>query len=113
MSQPITKSSLSDPQRRLVELLSNLNFGRIEALCVRRGAPIFEPAPRVIQTLKMGGQNGPHEEAGLPDFWLKQPIVDLLQTIHEIGDGEIREIVVKHGLPLTVEVERPLARGLA
>lgn len=56
--------------------------------------------------LKMGGQNGPRDEANLPDFWLKQPIVDLLQAIHEIGDGEILAIDVKHGLPFTVEIEQ-------
>src|SRR6185369_15875664 len=106
LNQPISKSSLADPHRHLVELLQNLNFGRIEALLVRDGEPIFEPAPRVIQMLKMGGQNGPRDEASLPDFWLKQPIIDLLQTIREIGDGEILAIDVKHGLPFTVEIER-------
>ena len=58
----------------------------------------------------MGGQNGPREEVGLPDFWLKQPLVDLLQTIREIGNGEILAIEVRYGLPVTVEVERPANR---
>ena len=53
----------------------------------------------------MGGLNGPREEVGLADFWLKQPIVDLLQTIHEIGDGIILAIDIRHGLPVTIEVE--------
>jgi len=106
LNQPISKSSLSDPYCRLVELLQDLNFGKIEALRVVGGEPCFEPPPRVIQTLKMGGQNGPRDEAGLPDFWLRQPMVDLLQTIREIGDGEILAIDVKHGLPFTVEIER-------
>jgi hypothetical protein len=106
VSQPITKSALSDPERRLVELLQDLNFGRIEGLRVYGGVPIFDPAPRVVQTLKMGGQNGPREEASLQDFWLKQPLVDLLQTLRGIGEGEVLSIDVKHGLPFTVEIER-------
>jgi hypothetical protein len=114
LSQPISKSSLSKPQQRLVELLQQINFGRVESLRLAGGEPSFDPAPRVVQTLKMGGQNGPRDEAGLPDFWLKQPLVDLLATIHEIHDGEILAIEVRNGLPFTVEVERvqvPSRRG--
>jgi len=109
LSSPISKSSLSHSERRLVELLQSINFGRIEGLRVRGGLPAFAPAPRVIQLLKMGGQNGPREESNLEDFWLKQPIVDLLQTIRDIGDGEVLAIEVRHGLPFTVEIERPSA----
>jgi hypothetical protein len=104
LSQPVTKSSLCDPERRLVELLQYVNFGRIEHLQVRAGAPVFEPAPHVIQTRKMGCQTGPREEATLQDFWLKQPVVDLLVTIREIGDGEVLSITVVHGLPHLVEI---------
>jgi hypothetical protein len=106
MTQALSKSDLSPAQRRLVELMSDGGFCRIESLQVRRGEPFFEPAPRVIQTLKMGGQNNPREEASLPDFWLKQPVVDLFQTIQELGDGQILAIEVKHGLPFTVQIER-------
>ncbi|HRV31532.1 MAG TPA: hypothetical protein P5169_07450 [Kiritimatiellia bacterium] len=39
----ITKSSLTPPQARLVELMQRLNFGRIEDLHVRNGEPQFTP----------------------------------------------------------------------
>jgi len=52
----------------------------------------------------MGSPKGPREEAALEDFWLKQPVVDLLQTIRELGDGEIASIAVMHGLPHVVEI---------
>ena len=103
MQQPITKSSLSDPERGLIELLQHLNFGRVEGLRVRGGAPVLEPSPRIFRTLKMGGQNGPRDESDLQDFWLKRPVLDLLQTIREIGDGEILTITVAHGLPHLLE----------
>jgi len=43
LKPPITKSSLSEAQIRLVELLQALNFGRIERLRVIRGEPSFDP----------------------------------------------------------------------
>ena len=92
MNEPTTKSSLSYPLHRLVELMQFINFGRIESPRVQGGQPIFEPAPRIVQKLKMGGDNGPRPEAGLPDFWLKQQTVELLRAIAELGDGEVSVI---------------------
>ena len=54
----------------------------------------------------MGSRNGPRPEIALNDFWLKQPVVDLIEAIREIGDGEILSITVMHGLPHVVEIQR-------
>ena len=105
MNQPISKSTLTKAQSDLVDLLQRLNFGRIESLLIRSGEPVFDPAPRIVQKLKMGGENGPRPEAGLQDFWLKRNIVEMLQAIANLGDGEILAIEVKHGLPFSMEVE--------
>jgi hypothetical protein len=105
VNHPVTKSVLSEPQTRLVELLQKLNFGRIEGLQVRYGEPVFDPAPHIVQKLKMGGDNSPRPESRLPDFWLKKQIVELLETIATLGEGEIRSIEIAHGLPLLVEIE--------
>ena len=114
MNQPTTKSSLSVAQRRLVELLQKLYFGRIEGLHVSAGEPTFNPAPRIIQKLKMGGENSPRPETDLEDFWLKHQTVEMLQAIIDLRDGEVLSIEVKHGLPFAVEIERraELAGGL-
>jgi hypothetical protein len=106
LTQQIAKSSLSDRQRQLVDLLQERPFSRIENLHVTGGEPDFTCPPKVIQRLKMGADNGSRPEAGLPDFWLKKQLVELLETIAELGEGEIRSIEVVHGLPLTVEIER-------
>ena len=105
MNQPISKSSLSDAQGRLVELLQNLNFGRVECLRVKAGEPTFDPAPRVLRKLKIGGDNSPRSETALPDFWLKQQTIEMLEAIAELGEGEVLSIEVKHGLPFSMEVE--------
>lgn len=105
MNQPVSKSSLSAAQGRLVELLQNLNFGRIEGLHVKAGEPKFEPAPRVLRKLKIGGDNGPRSETNLQDFWLKQQTVEMLEVIAEFGEGEVLSIEVKYGLPFAMELE--------
>jgi len=52
----------------------------------------------------MGSQDNRREELNLQDFWLKQPVIDLVETIGEIEDGEILSITVMHGLPHVVEI---------
>lgn len=108
MIHPINKSELSPKQRRLVELLQEQPFCRIEGLCIHCGEPDFTHPPKVIAKLKMGADHGPRPEASLPDFWLKKQITDLLETIAELGEGEILSIECQHGLPVVVEIERQL-----
>jgi len=105
VNQPIAKSVLSEAQSRLVELLQRLNFGRIEGLQVREGVPVFEPPPRIVQKLKMGGDNAPRPEADLQDFRLNRPTIDMLRAIANLRDGVILSIDVKHGLAFVLEIE--------
>ena len=106
MTQPISKSTLSKAQSDLVGLLQRLNFGRLERLLVKSGMPVFEPPPRIIQKLKMGGDNAPRPEADLEDFFLKRPTIEMLQAIADLGDGQVLSIDIKHGLPFALEIER-------
>jgi hypothetical protein len=99
-----TKSNLSQPRQRTIHLFQTVNFGRVDLL-VRDGEPIFEPPPRVIETRKLGAQNGPRSESDLEDFRLKEQVIELFQTMDEVRDGTFL-ITLKHGLPFSVEVER-------
>jgi hypothetical protein len=107
MNPSNTKSCLSPAQSRLIELLQGLNFGRVEALRVRAGEPVFDPPPRVIQTVKLGSDNAPRPELYYGDFRLKHQIIEMLAIVSSLGEGEIRAIDVRHGLPYCMEIDRP------
>jgi hypothetical protein len=85
--------------------MQRLNFGRIEDLIVRGGEPVFDPAPRVIQKVKIGGENGPRTEFSSTDFLLKKQMIELVEAIASLGEGKVLTIDVKHGLPFAVEIE--------
>ena len=59
---PMTKVSLSGSRRKLLEIMQEANFARIEGLRVRDGEPVLNPMPRVIREVKFGGENGPRPE---------------------------------------------------
>ena len=103
----IAKSFLSPGRRSLVELMQRVNFGRIEGLTVCRGEPVFDDAapPRVVLEVKFGADNGPRREAAIPDFALKQQVVDLFAHLDRFRDARIEALTVKHGLPFGMNVE--------
>ena len=105
MSVP-TKSSLSPARQRLVELMQQINFGRLEALHVRRGEPVLDdPTLKIVREVKFGSENGPHAEAESRNFALKAQVVELLRELDELGDGQIEVLTIKHGLPFGMHVE--------
>lgn len=103
------KSDLTHAEARLIEQGQDINFGRIESLTVRRGQPVMDPPPRVVRKLRIGGENGSRPEAGLRDFVLKREMVELIEVIREMGDGVVRSIEIRHGLPVSIEVESLVA----
>jgi hypothetical protein len=107
MSASGLKSRLSPARRELVELLQEVNFGRVEGLAVRAGQPVFSPPPRVVREVKFGGDNGPRPERAAGDFELKAQVVDLFAALDRLGDGVVDLIEVKHGLPFKMEVAEP------
>jgi hypothetical protein len=101
------KCHLSPSQKRLVELMGKLHFGRLESLHVRRGEPVFDPPPRVISTLKVGGRNEPRPEASSDDFLLKSAVVELLAHLQRLGEGVVDRIQIANGVPLLLEICEP------
>ena len=102
-------ASLPPQRERLVRLMQQLNFGYAEGLHVRAGEPVFDPPPRVIREVKLGGENGPHPKAGCEDFALKSQVVDLFAELEKLGDGVVLWLEVKHGLPFRMAVEGDVA----
>lgn len=103
MTTPKT-TPLSPARHRLLGILQNLNFGRLEGLVVRAGEPVLDPMPRVVREHKFGGENGPRPEARRGEFALKDQHRDLFRLLDDLGDGVIAVLTVKHGLPFHAEL---------
>ncbi len=107
ISTNVTKSGLTEPKKQLVETMQRLNFGCIEDLAIRDGEPIFHPEVKIIQDIKLGGENGPRPELQHSDFELKSQVVELFARLKEIGNGSIQALEVKAGLPFRLILEQP------
>jgi len=101
------KTSLTAPQRRLLETLQRTNFGRIERLAVRNGQPVFDPAPRIVKDVKLGNpENEARPELKAIDFILKREHLDLFENLAKFGTGTIEAIEIRHGLPFRILFEQ-------
>ena len=104
MAHAVTKSSLSPQRRRLLELLQQVNFGRLETLAIANGEPVFDPQPRIVREIRFGAENGPRKELATTDFHLKSQVVELLAFFDELQNGTIDVLDIKHGMPFRVIV---------
>ena len=102
------KCQLSESRQRLIELMQEINFGWIEGLTLRGGEPMFKPAPRVIRDYKFGGENGSRMERDTDDFTLKMKVADLFRQFEVMGNGTIKEIEVKYGLPFRMRLDHTI-----
>jgi len=104
MVTPTWKTSLSPQRRALLELMQEINFGRIEGLAIQDGEPILDPSPQVVREVKFGSENGPRPEIDSIDFLLKAQVVDLFHHLDRMVDGTVERLHVKHGLPFRMDV---------
>ncbi len=86
--------------------MQRLNFGRIEGLAIRGGEPQFQPPPRLVKDIKIGGENGPRPELTIEDFALKNAVIELFDHLSRIGDGTLESIEIKYGVPFKLVVEQ-------
>jgi len=101
----VSKRDLSGPRKRLIEMMQEISFGRIENLIVKDGEPNFDPSPQVVREIKFGGENGPRQEMSVENFALKSQAVEFFAQLDRLGDGRVKSLEVKHGLPFRMSLE--------
>ncbi len=101
----VSKSNLTNQKQRLIELMQDINFGRITNISVRDGEPELTHESVIECEIKFSGQNGPRPEINRDDFALKQEVVELFYQCNRMGTGTIRELSIKAGLPFLMRIE--------
>jgi len=99
-----TKRSLSPARQRLVELMQEINFGRIEGLTVLDGEPVFDPAPRVFREIRFGAENAAHPARDRNNFPLKKEHIELFDQLDRERSATVEQLIVNNGLPRRMTV---------
>jgi len=104
MTDVVTKASLTPARKRLVELMQEVNYGRIEELQVQDGEPVFDPPPTVLRLFLFGKDNGPNESRGNDGFALKRKVAELFEVFDRERSLSIQELMIDNGLPVRMTV---------
>jgi len=104
MTNVVTKATLTPARKRLVELMQEINYGRIEKLLVRDGEPVFDPPPTVLRLFLFGRDNGPNESRGNDGFALKRKVAELFEVFDRERSLSIQELMIDNGLPVRMTV---------
>ena len=104
MTDVVTKAALTPARKRLVELMQEVNSGRIEGLRVQNGEPVFDPPPTVLRLFLFGKDNGPNESRGNDGFALKKKVAELFEVFDRERSLSIQELMIDNGLPVRMTV---------
>ncbi len=103
----VRMGDLPPQSRKLVELMQDVDFGRITNLRVRDGIPVMRPRPGVVRVFKIGAEEGPRKRASQTDFVLKRQTVEFLERLRAMRNCTVLRVEVMHGLPRVVAVKDP------
>ena len=103
-ARPTTKAALSPARRQLVELMQDVNYGRIEQLVVRDGEPVLDPRPHVRRVILLGKDTGAHAARRNADFALKDKVLELFAVFDRERSLTVLELVIDNGLPVRMTV---------
>jgi hypothetical protein len=106
LETPASTRDLSCSELSFIELMQDLWFGRIESARIAEGEIVLDSTLRIVREIKFGSEDSRSVRTCHDQFELKRQIVDLFGYVRKISCGEIRCLIVKHGLPFVMEVEQ-------
>ena len=104
MNIPVSVHDLRPTEQRFVHAMQKLGFGTFEAVRVVAGQLILEPWPKMVKSIKFGGQES-SLAGNSSDFVLKQQVVQFIHCVRGLENGEIRQLEVRHGLPFAMDLD--------
>ena len=107
-TEQVRKACLPPACQRLVELMQEIHFGRIERLLIRDHQPQWRPAPRILRDVALGKGSRPRRRGARGDFQLKGTVRDLFRHLDRLSDGTMISLIIQDGLPVRLIIEEPI-----
>ena len=101
----MTWDSLKEGQRRTVEIIDGLPFGRIASLWIINGLPCYDRPHRIVRDIKLTAEPEPQPHRARPDVTLKKEFETLFDLLANVCDGTV-DIETRHSLPFKLTVYR-------
>jgi hypothetical protein len=103
--KPGFAGDLLPSEQRFLAAMREVAFGHFEYLQIRDGEIVLDPWPVAVRDVKFGVEAA-DTHLVTADYQLKRHVSEFFQYTRGIAVGEIRVLEIRHGLPLSMEVER-------
>lgn len=100
---------LSDAEKKLLTLMSEIGFGRIENLEISCGAVTLTPKSRKISSACFEHTDTPHKASRTDgNFLLTEKHIRFISMLRGISKGTLHAIQITAGLPVRAEIEETI-----
>ena len=103
--KPGFAGDLLPSEQRFLAAMREVAFGHFEYLQIRDGEIVLDPWPVAVRDVKFGVEAA-DTHLVTADYQLKRHVSEFFHYTRGIAVGEIRVLEIRHGLPLSMEVER-------
>lgn len=98
--QPI----ITEPQLRLLQLIQEIYYGKIERFVIRDGDPVIEPSTRILRDVKLGADLKKRPILIDRNYRDKPQVVEMLQQLRKLSDGVVHSLEIHDGLPFRMQI---------
>lgn len=99
------RQELSRDRRRLLDLMRNMGYGRIENLTIRAGEPVIDASIKLVHEKLLGRKANGRASPPQGDFELKVQQIEVFECFDQLQDGYIPVLKVQDGLPFQLQME--------
>jgi hypothetical protein len=102
----VSTHDLRPSERRFVNAMQALGYGRFESLRIQRGELVLDPWPTTVRSVKFGTATPNRPDEMSAKFELKHETAQLFEFVRSIDAGEIQVLEVRGGLPFAMEIAK-------
>ncbi len=96
--------SITEAQKRLLQLMQEVHYGKIEDLVISNGEPVMGLTVRVLRDVKLSGECSKKPIIQDRDYLDKPQIVEMLRQFRRLGDGVVQLVEIHDGLPFRIHI---------
>ena len=104
MSEPRPRASLSHSEQRLLGLIQEVYYGKIEDLVISGGEPVMGLPLKVLRDVKLSGEYSRKPILADRDYLDKPQVVEMLRQFRRLGDGVVQLVEIHDGLPFRIQI---------
>lgn len=104
MGEPQSRTLLSHSEQKLLQLMQEVHYGKIEDLVISGGEPVMGLPVKILRDVKLSGECSRKPILADRDYLDKPQVVEMLRLFKRLGDGVVQLVEIHDGLPFRIHI---------